>query len=106
MVQISVPRSTPDKTKFYGETVKLKKLFFGNNRDSNGGTVIALLAKTLTDNRFFSLETLKLKNSLTDNAPMNGLLLTDLLPTIASHCPNLRKLDLSEAILVCLEHVQ
>ena len=94
VAQIMAP--TPDKTENYGENIKLKKLFFVNNRHSNDDTVIALLEKTLTDNTFSSLKTLKLKNTLPDNAAMNGRLLTNLLPTIASHCPNLKKLDLSQ----------
>ena len=42
-----------------------------------------------------NLEMLSIFNTLTDDADINGALLTTLLPSIASHCPNLRKLDLS-----------
>ena len=38
---------------------------------------------------------LYLSNTLTDDADINGALLTTLLPSIASHCPHLEKLGLS-----------
>ena len=42
-----------------------------------------------------NLEKLYLSNTLTDDAGINGVLLTTLSPSIASHCPNLKWLDLS-----------
>ena len=42
-----------------------------------------------------NLWVLKLSNTLTGDADINGALLTTLLPFIASHCPQLRELDLS-----------
>ena len=45
---------------------------------------------------FISLEMLSLSNTLTDDADINGALLTTLLPSIASHCPHLEYLHLSK----------
>ena len=42
-----------------------------------------------------NLRILNLSNTLTDDADINGTLLTTLLPSIASHCPHLFWLDLS-----------
>ena len=42
-----------------------------------------------------NLNWLYLSNTLTDDADINGALLATLLPSIASHCPQLRELDLS-----------
>ena len=42
-----------------------------------------------------NLELLYLSNTLTDDADINGALLATLLPLIASHCPNLLSLNLS-----------
>ena len=42
-----------------------------------------------------NLGMLDLSNTLTDDADINGALLTTLLPSIASHCPRLWDLDLS-----------
>ena len=43
-----------------------------------------------------SLEYLNLSNTLTDDADINGTLLTTLLSSIASHCPSLYEINLSE----------
>ena len=45
---------------------------------------------------FSSLESLDLSNTLSDNADENKVLLCTLLPAIASHCPCLKTLDLSQ----------
>ena len=42
-----------------------------------------------------NLRKLYLSNTLTDDADINGALLATLSPSIASHCPHLRRLDLS-----------
>ena len=47
-------------------------------------------------NIFGNLERLQLSETLPDNAEENAGLLTDLLTSIATHCPNLNDLDLSE----------
>ena len=46
-----------------------------------------------------SLDWLALSNTLTDDADINGSLLTVFLPSIASHCPHLRNLLISRNIL-------
>ena len=51
---------------------------------------VAIQART-----FIDLESLRLSNTLTDDADINGALLATLLPSIASHCPHLMYLHLS-----------
>ena len=51
---------------------------------------VAIQARTFVD-----LKRLGLPNTLTNDADINGALLATLLPSIASHCPHLKYLDLS-----------
>ena len=80
---------------FRGRCSKLKRLYFRNNKPS-GDTHVACLTMAIKANIFGNLEWLQLSNALPDNVEENGRLLTELLPSIASHCPNLNDLDLSE----------
>ena len=78
----------------FGERKTLEwHLFEIRNGDSRRVNLLSAVMKT---NIFCSLETLTLSQSFPDDAEENGGLLTDLLPSIASHCPNLSNLDLSE----------
>ncbi len=77
-----------------GENNKLKWIFVERKLSGNGH--IACLAKAINAISFICLEGLQLSQSFPDDADVNGRLLTDLLPSIASHCPNLSDLDLSE----------
>ena len=80
---------------FRGRCSKLKRLSFQNNKPS-GDTHVACLTMAIKANIFGNLERMQLSNTLPDNVEENGRLLTELLPSIASHCPNLNDLDLSE----------
>ncbi len=80
---------------FPGQCNKLKRLSFRNNKQS-GDTHVACLTMAIKSNIFGNLERMQLSNTLPDNVEENGRLLTELLPSIASHCPNLNDLDLSE----------
>ena len=57
--------------------------------------VQSLEAAVLADG-LVNIKTLELCSTLTDDADINGALLTTLLPSIASHCPHLNDLDLSK----------
>ena len=80
---------------FAGQCCKLKWLYFQNNKPS-GDTHVACLTMAIKANIFGNLESLQLSNTLPENVEENGRLLTELLPSIASHCPHLNDLDLSE----------
>ena len=80
---------------FLGQCNKLKRLSFRNNKQS-GDTHVACLTMAIKSKIFGNLERMQLSNTLPDNVEENGRLLTELLPSIASHCPNLNDLDLSE----------
>ncbi|XP_064406753.1 uncharacterized protein LOC135351625 isoform X2 [Halichondria panicea] len=83
------------KATYFGQFNKLKKLSFQNNKPS-GDTHVACLTIAIKANIFGNLERMQLSNTLPDNVEENGRLLTELLPSIASHCPHLEDLDLSE----------
>ena len=80
---------------FPGRCSKLKWLYFRNNKPS-GDIHVACLTMAIKSAIFGDLEWLQLSNTLPDNVEENGRLLTELLPSIASHCPNLNDIDLSE----------
>ena len=80
---------------FPGQCSKLKRLSFQNNKPS-GDTHVACLTMAIKANIFGNLERMQLSNTLPDNVEENGRLLTELLPSIASHCPHLNDIDLSE----------
>ena len=61
-----------------------------------GASGIQSLETAVLAGTFISLESLHLSDTLTDDAGTNGALLATLLPSIASHCPHLRDLNLSE----------
>ena len=60
-----------------------------------GAPGVQFLEAAIKARIFVNLERLSLSNTLTDDADINGALLTTLLPSIASHCPHLWYLDLS-----------
>ena len=60
-----------------------------------GVSGIQLLETAILGGAFFTLGSLGLFNTLTDDADINGALLATLLPSIASHCPHLETLYLS-----------
>ncbi len=80
---------------FPGQCSKLKSISLQNNKPS-GDTHVACLTMAIKANIFGNLERLQLSETLPDNAEENAGLLTDLLTSIATHCPNLNDLDLSE----------
>ena len=61
-----------------------------------GVSGIQSLEAAIQAHTFVNLESLDLSNTLTDDAEVNGALLATLLPSIASHCPHLEELNLSE----------
>ena len=61
-----------------------------------GVSSIQSLETAVLTGQLASLEKLHLSNTLADDADINGALLATLLPAIASHCPHLEDLDLSE----------
>ena len=61
-----------------------------------GVSRIQCLKAVIQARTFVNLESLCLSNTLTDDADINGALLATLLPSIASHCPHLKYLDLSK----------
>ena len=61
-----------------------------------GVSGIQSLEAAIQARTFVNLESLDLSNTLTDDADINGALLATLLPSIASHCPRLRYLNLSK----------
>ena len=64
-----------------------------------GVSGIQSLETAIQASTFIDLESLSLSNTLTDDADINGALLATLLPTIASHSPHLKYLDLSKNTL-------
>ena len=60
-----------------------------------GVSGIQCLEAAIQIGTFVNLESLRLPNTLTDDADINGALLATLLPSIASHCPHLKHLNLS-----------
>ena len=66
------------------------------HRSHLGESGVKSLETTIRTRILVNLERLELSHSLTDNADVNGKLLTTLLPSIATHCPNIKDLDLSE----------
>ena len=61
-----------------------------------GVSGIQCLEAAIQARTFVDLHRLRLSNTLTDDADINGALLATLLPSIASHCPHLKYLDISE----------
>ncbi len=61
-----------------------------------GVSGIQSLETAVQSGALINLETLWLANTLTDNADVNGALLTTLLQSIASHCAGLKHLELSK----------
>ncbi len=57
---------------------------------------IQLLETAIQAGTLDNLKKLELSNTLTDDADINGALLTTLLPSLASHCSKLDYIDLSE----------
>ncbi len=81
---------------FPGQCSKLTSLSFQNNKPS-GDTHVACLTMAIKANIFGNLEWLHLSNTFPDTVEENGRLLTELLPSIASHCPHLNHhLDFSK----------
>ena len=71
----------------------LKDLLVSNSPLGVSG--IQSLEAAIQARTFVDLNRLSLSNTLTDDADINGALLATLLPSIASHCPHLKYLDLS-----------
>ena len=61
-----------------------------------GVSGIQFLEAAIQARTFVYLQRLSLSNTLTDDADINGALLATLLPSIASHCPPLKHLNLSK----------
>ena len=72
---------------------KLISLYLSNNPLGVSG--IQSLETAVQAGTLVNLKWLKLSNTLTDDADINGALLATLLPSIASDCPHLEELDLS-----------
>ena len=74
----------------------LESLSFSFTQSSSSNVVgIQSFEASVQAGTFINLESLYLSNTLTDDADINGALLATLLPSIASHCPHLKKLGLS-----------
>ena len=61
-----------------------------------GESGVKLLEATIQAGEFVNLEELNISHTLTDDADVNGKLLTTLLPSIATHCPHLEYLYLNK----------
>ena len=61
-----------------------------------GVSGIQCLEAAIQARKLVDLKRLRLSNTLTDDADINGALLATLLPSIAFHCPHLEYLDLSK----------
>ena len=72
---------------------RLSDLFLSENPLGVSG--IQSLETAVQAGVLVNLRKLYLSNTLTDDADINGALLATLSPSIASHCPHLRRLDLS-----------
>ena len=66
---------------------------------------IQALEDAVCDGSLRNLQELKLCNSLTDDADINGALLTTLVEALSTHCPCFRSLDLSQNYLSAPEGV-
>ena len=73
----------------------LKSLSFSFIQSNSNVVGIQSFEASVQAGTFINLESLYLSNTLTDDADINGALLATLLPSIASHCPHLKKLGLS-----------
>ena len=71
----------------------LKHLDFSDSHLGESG--VKSLETSIQTGGLLDLERLDLSHTLIDNANVNGKLLTTLLPSIATHCPHLKDLDLS-----------
>ena len=71
----------------------MKYLDFCESRFGESG--VKSLEFAIQTGCFVSLERLDLSHTLIDSADVNGKLLTTLLPSIATHCPHLKDLNLS-----------
>ena len=71
----------------------LKHLYLSKN--PLGASGIQALETAIQTGGLVNLERLVLSHTLIDNADVNGKLLTTLLPSIATHCPHLKDLNLS-----------
>ena len=60
-----------------------------------GKPSVMALETTIQSSSLINLERLDLSHTLIDSADVNGKLLTTLLPSIATHCPHLKDLNLS-----------
>ena len=60
-----------------------------------GESGVKSLNTTIQTGGLVNLERLNLSHTLIDSADVNGKLLTTLLPSIATHCPQLKKFNLS-----------
>ena len=72
----------------------LKNLNFSDSNIGESG--VKSLETTIQANTLFNLERLDLSHTLIDSTDVSGKLLTTLLPSIATHCPHLKKFNLSK----------
>ena len=85
--------SITNTSQLFSSCNSLLELYLSNNPLRVSG--IQSLETAVQAGVLVNLESLYLSNTLTDDADINGALLATLSPSIASHCPQLKILDLS-----------
>lgn len=83
-------------TTHYARSSRLTTLHLNQNNAIYDSKHIMCLERAARHGSFVNLENLHLSDTLSEDASHNGIILTKLLPTIASHCTHLVQLDLSD----------